>query len=63
MQRRSRGHKIVTCGHSLGAAISQLTHILLHEDFDNDLLNITFATPLAANFPMAEELKSREAIQ
>ena len=63
LRKRSEGHKIITCGHSLGGAISQLTHIRLHNDFDNELLlNITFATPLVANFPMLEELKKREAI-
>ena len=52
--------KIITCGHSLGAAISQLVHIMLHEDFEEELVNITFATPLTSNFPMAEKLGVRE---
>ena len=44
---------IVTCGHSLGAAISQLIHIQLEKELNMDsscnLINITFAPPMVGN--------------
>ena len=45
--------KIITCGHSLGAALSQLIHIKLkREDFEvkmkTKLINITFAPPMVS---------------
>ena len=44
---------IVTCGHSLGAAISQLIHmnldIVLKMESQFNLINITFAPPMVGN--------------
>merc|ERR1712154_56895 len=52
--------KIVTCGHSLGAAISQLVHIQIEEKLDNEskckMINVTFAPPLVGNLPLRSML-------
>ena len=44
---------VITCGHSLGAAISQLIHIQLEKELKRessfDLINITFAPPMVGN--------------
>ena len=57
-------NRIVTTGHSLGGAISQLIHIRLHEVDEIsqkcELLNITWATPMIGNYA-ARQLLSSEA--
>ena len=56
--------KIVTSGHSLGAAISQLIHIQLDGKLKNEskceLINITFAPPMVGNLNL-RNLLSLEA--
>ena len=57
--------KIITTGHSLGAAISQLIHIKLWEKFSKawkcQLVNVTFATPMVGNNHLRERLHSNLA--
>ena len=52
--------KIVTCGHSLGAAISQLVHIQIEDKLERDskcqMINITFAPPMVGNLPFRSSL-------
>ena len=55
---------IVVCGHSLGAAISQLVYMKLRFDQQNlgftcQLVNITFATPMIGNRNLREEFTMR----
>ena len=56
--------KIVTCGHSLGAALSQLVHIQLEEKLKSEpkceFINITFAPPMVGNLNL-RNLLSLEA--
>ena len=66
--KRALPHRIVTCGHSLGGAISQLVHIQLHETFKTELqanelelINITFGAPMMGNYHMREALNSMKA--
>ena len=57
--------KIVVTGHSLGGAISQLVYVQLKtrimeqrniEDFQSEVLNVTFASPLVGNLQFRERL-------
>lgn len=51
--------KIITCGHSLGSALSQLIHIKLKEkeEFEaKKLINITFAPPMVGNVNLRKTL-------
>ena len=52
--------RIVTCGHSLGAAISQLVHIQIEDKLEKDskckMINITFAPPMVGNLPLRSML-------
>ena len=52
--------KIITTGHSLGAAISQLIHIKLYEKFKEEwkckFVNVTFATPMVGNYHLRKKL-------
>ena len=43
-------------GHSLGAAIAQIVHIHLHDEFDCETVNVTFAAPLVGNVALREQL-------
>ena len=68
VNRPGRPKKIITCGHSLGGALSQIIHIMLHGEhkiplrgttisFDKfELLNVTFATPMVGNHALREKL-------
>ena len=53
----------MTVGHSLGAAIAQIVHIHLHDEFDCEMVNVTFAAPLVGNVALREQLASSGAGQ
>ncbi|XP_063711509.1 uncharacterized protein LOC134839816 [Symsagittifera roscoffensis] len=57
---------VVTCGHSLGGAVSSLVNIKLKKElevrnwtrrFSNNLINITFGAPMIGNYAFAQYLK------
>ena len=59
---------VVTCGHSLGGAVSTLVNIKLKKElevrnwstpFSNNLINITFGAPLIGNYAFAQYLTEK----
>jgi len=53
--------RVITCGHSLGGALSQIFHIQLHDKLrvpgqELELINVTFATPMVGNHFLRENL-------
>ena len=57
--------RIITCGHSLGGALSQMIHIQLHGELETlrdlglgheNLLNVTFASPMVGNHCLRDNL-------
>eukprot|EP00092_Neocalanus_flemingeri_P017379 GFUD01018799.1.p1 GENE.GFUD01018799.1~~GFUD01018799.1.p1 ORF type:complete len:550 (-),score=101.77 GFUD01018799.1:641-2266(-) len=60
--------KIITCGHSLGGAVSSLLHMALLQDHDEDndpvrcrnIVNITFGAPLIGNKYFENEARAKE---
>ena len=58
----------MTCGHSLGGALSQLVHIhfqaMISEMLGTtvEFVNVTFATPMVGNFPLRAEQNREDGV-